>query len=80
MSELNLGKGNTISFPDGKDKLLRFNVTIRPEEGLYRGGAFTFTFTVPPVYPHEPPKVKCKTKARGPGAACFVWLCRCVTP
>jgi hypothetical protein len=29
-----------------------------------RGGVFVFTFVVPPVYPHEPPKVKCKTKAR----------------
>ena len=27
-----------------------------------RGGVFKFTFEVPPVYPHEPPKVKCLTK------------------
>lgn len=27
-----------------------------------RGGKFVFTFQVPPAYPHEPPKVKCKTK------------------
>ena len=66
LSELNLGKSTSIVFPDGKDKLLRFNITLRPEEGLYRGGAFTFTFVVPPVYPHEPPKVKCITKVYHP--------------
>jgi ubiquitin-conjugating enzyme E2 M len=66
LSELNLGKSTSIVFPDGKDKLLRFNITLRPEEGLYRGGAFTFTFVVPPVYPHEPPKVKCTTKVYHP--------------
>ena len=31
---------------------------------LCRGGQFVFTFVIPPVYPHEPPKVKCRTKAR----------------
>lgn len=28
----------------------------------YRGGAFLFSFNVSPIYPHEAPKVKCKTK------------------
>lgn len=28
----------------------------------YRGGTFYFSFTVSPIYPHEAPKVKCKTK------------------
>lgn len=27
-----------------------------------RGGTFVFSFQVPSVYPHDPPKVKCKTK------------------
>lgn len=30
-----------------------------------RGGAFLFTFRVPPTYPHDAPKVKCLTKVRG---------------
>ncbi|KAM2654172.1 hypothetical protein EV2_025713 [Malus domestica] len=30
------------------------------------GGGFVFTFKVPAVYPHEPPKVKCKTKIYHP--------------
>lgn len=33
---------------------------------LCRGGAFLFTFHVTPAYPHEPPKVKCKTKVYHP--------------
>jgi hypothetical protein len=64
MSELNLGPTASIRFPEGREKLLNFEVTLRPDEGLYKGGAFTFTFAVSPVYPHEPPKVKCRTKVR----------------
>lgn len=36
MSELNLPKRANIAFPDGKDKLLHFQITMRPEEGIYR--------------------------------------------
>ena len=36
MSELNLAKGTTIDFPQGKDKLLIFQITIKPDEGYYR--------------------------------------------
>lgn len=32
----------------------------------YSGGTFLFSFQVPSVYPHEPPKVKCKTKVYHP--------------
>lgn len=28
----------------------------------YSGGTFLFSFHVSPIYPHEAPKVKCKTK------------------
>lgn len=28
------------------------------------GGKFLFSFQVPSIYPHEPPKVKCKTKVQ----------------
>lgn len=31
---------------------------------MSRGGSFTFSFDVPTSYPHEAPKVKCKTKVR----------------
>ena len=36
MSELNLAKGTTISFPDGKDKLLHFEIFLKPEDGIYK--------------------------------------------
>lgn len=29
---------------------------------FFSGGVFTFTFQIAPLYPHEAPKVKCKTK------------------
>ncbi|XP_059653848.1 probable NEDD8-conjugating enzyme Ubc12-like isoform X2 [Cornus florida] len=66
ISELNLPKTCSVSFPNGKDDLMNFEVTIRPDEGYYLGGTFVFSFQVPPVYPHEPPKVKCKTKVYHP--------------
>ncbi|CAN6563108.1 unnamed protein product [Malus baccata var. baccata] len=66
ISELNLAKTCSISFPNGKDDLMNFEVTIRPDEGYYSGGTFSFTFQVAPIYPHEAPKVKCKTKVYHP--------------
>ncbi|KAK4584366.1 hypothetical protein RGQ29_022195 [Quercus rubra] len=62
ISELNLPKSCIISFPNGKDDLMNFEVSIRPDEGYYLGGNFSFSFQVSPIYPHEAPKVKCKTK------------------
>eukprot|EP00198_Chlamydomonas_reinhardtii_P011978 XP_001701315.1 predicted protein [Chlamydomonas reinhardtii] len=66
MAELNLPSNITISFPDGKDKLMHFFIAIRPDEGIYRGGKFNFEFTVPPGYPHDAPKVLCATKVYHP--------------
>eukprot|EP00899_Mesostigma_viride_P022951 jgi/Mesvir1/3840/Mv19804-RA.1 len=66
ISELNLPKTVSIAFPQGKDKLLDFEVTLKPDEGYYRGGTFLFTFNIPTTYPHEAPKVKCKTKVFHP--------------
>jgi hypothetical protein len=36
ISELNLAKTTTIFFPNGKDNLLNFEITIRPDEGYYQ--------------------------------------------
>ncbi|XP_066327500.1 NEDD8-conjugating enzyme Ubc12-like isoform X1 [Miscanthus floridulus] len=66
IAELNLPKTTKITFPNGKDDLMNFECTIKPDEGYYMGGNFVFTFQVPPAYPHEPPKVKCKTKVYHP--------------
>ncbi|KAJ6682080.1 hypothetical protein OIU74_020349 [Salix koriyanagi] len=62
ISELNLPSSCTMTFPNGKDNLMNFEVSIRPDEGYYLGGTFLFSFQVSPIYPHEAPKVKCKTK------------------
>ncbi|KAE8695340.1 NEDD8-conjugating enzyme Ubc12 [Hibiscus syriacus] len=66
ISELNLPKSCAITFPNGKDNLMNFEVSIRPDEGYYLGGTFLFSFQVSPIYPHEAPKVKCKTKVYHP--------------
>ncbi|XP_059647710.1 NEDD8-conjugating enzyme Ubc12-like [Cornus florida] len=66
ISELNLPTCCSIDFVDGKDNLMNFEVTVKPDEGYYTGGTFVFTFQVPPVYPHDPPKVKCKTMTYHP--------------
>ncbi|KAJ9540765.1 hypothetical protein OSB04_027271 [Centaurea solstitialis] len=66
ISELNLPKSCTISFPNGKDDLMTFEISIKPDEGYYMGGKFLFSFNVSGIYPHEAPKVKCKTKVYHP--------------
>ncbi|GIL46593.1 hypothetical protein Vafri_3561 [Volvox africanus] len=66
MAELNLPPNITINFPDGKDKLMHFFISIRPDEGIYRGGKFNFEFNIPTGYPHDAPKVLCTTKVFHP--------------
>lgn len=36
VSELNLPKSCTISFPNGKDDLMAFEISIKPDEGYYK--------------------------------------------
>ncbi|PHT56541.1 NEDD8-conjugating enzyme Ubc12 [Capsicum baccatum] len=66
ITELNLPRACTISFPGGKDKLMNFEIKIQPDAGYYVGGKFLFSFDVPSLYPHNPPKVKCKNKVYHP--------------
>eukprot|EP00884_Botryococcus_braunii_P017023 jgi/Botrbrau1/4003/Bobra.0016s0014.1 len=66
MSELNLSKNISLNFPEGPEKMLHFEITIQPTEGLYRQGQYTFDFSISESYPHEAPKVKCKTKVFHP--------------
>ena len=42
-----------------ENDLLNFQVMVTPEEGIYKGGKFVFAISVPSMYPHVPPKVKC---------------------
>jgi ubiquitin-conjugating enzyme E2 M len=66
ISELDLPKNVSIRFPDGNNKIMNFEVVLKADEGLYKGGAFLFSFAVPAGYPHDPPKVKCLTKVYHP--------------
>lgn len=51
----------SISFPNAND-LTKFNVVVTPDTGFWKGATYRFTFTIPPMYPHEPPKVHCETR------------------
>ncbi|CAD6574849.1 MAG: NEDD8-conjugating protein ubc12 [Tremellales sp. Tagirdzhanova-0007] len=61
LTELELPNTMKTHFPDPAD-VLNFNLTITPDEGIYKGGDFRFTFAINPNYPHEPPKVRCTQK------------------
>ena len=54
-----------MSFPN-PDDILNFTLTIEPDEGLYKGGVFNFTFAVNQNFPHDPPRVKCTQKIYHP--------------
>ncbi|KAF2482710.1 ubiquitin-conjugating enzyme/RWD-like protein [Neohortaea acidophila] len=65
LGELALGSTMKTHFPNADD-ILNFTLTLTPDEGLYKGGVFNFTFAIPSTFPHEPPKVKCKEKIYHP--------------
>jgi ubiquitin-conjugating enzyme E2 M len=65
VSELSLGSTMTTEFPD-PDDILNFVLHIEPDEGLYKGGRFSFSFAINQNFPHDPPKVKCKQKIYHP--------------
>lgn len=65
LSELSLGSTMKTEFPD-PDDILNFILYIEPDEGMYKGGKFSFTFNITPNFPHEPPKVQCREKIYHP--------------
>lgn len=65
ITELDLPSTMKTHFPNPAD-LLNFTLTITPDEGMYLGGAFLFSFAINSNYPHEPPKVKCTQKIYHP--------------
>ncbi|RDB28905.1 NEDD8-conjugating enzyme UBC12 [Hypsizygus marmoreus] len=65
LTELDLPSTMKTDFPDPAD-LLNFSLTITPDEGMYKGGSFVFSFAINMNYPHEPPKVKCTQKIYHP--------------
>lgn len=65
LTELDLPLTMKTYFPDPAD-LLNFTLTITPDEGMYKSGAFVFSFVINTNYPHDPPKVKCTKKIYHP--------------
>jgi len=65
ITELDLPSTMKTHFSSPTD-LLNFTLTITPDEGMYLGGAFVFSFAINSNYPHEPPKVKCTQKIYHP--------------
>jgi len=65
VAELDGGKIAVVSFPNPND-LTKFNVEVSPDTGYWKGAKYLFTFTIPPLYPHEPPKVHCETQIYHP--------------
>ncbi|KAL0639319.1 NEDD8-conjugating protein ubc12 [Maublancomyces gigas] len=65
ITELSLPSTMRTHFPD-PDDILNFTLTIEPDEGMYKGGSFKFTFAINSNFPHEPPKVKCTHKIYHP--------------
>jgi ubiquitin-conjugating enzyme E2 M len=65
LEELSLGTTMKTHFPN-PDDILNFNLTIEPDEGMYKGGHFAFDFKINQNFPHDPPKVKCTQKIYHP--------------
>ena len=65
LNELSLGSTMKTTFPN-PDDILNFTLTIEPDEGMYKGGSFVFTFAINQNFPHDPPKVKCTQKIYHP--------------
>ncbi|KAJ6353170.1 hypothetical protein OIU76_002225 [Salix suchowensis] len=69
ISELNLPSSCTMTFPNGKDNLMNFEedyFNLMFSSVFVEVEHFLFSFQVSAIYPHEAPKVKCKTKVYHP--------------
>jgi len=65
LGELYLPSTMKTEFPN-PDDILNFILHIEPDEGMYKGGKFSFTFAINQNFPHDPPKVKCQQKIYHP--------------
>ncbi|KAF3993701.1 hypothetical protein FT663_01114 [Candidozyma haemuli var. vulneris] len=65
VTELELPSTVKIEFPDPRD-LFNFRIFIRPAEGYYNGGVFSFTVEIGDNFPIDPPKIKCTQKIYHP--------------
>lgn len=65
LTELSLPETMKTNFPEPEDTM-NFELEIKPDEGMYKGGHFKFSFSINNNFPHEPPKVKCLQKIYHP--------------
>eukprot|EP00598_Pedospumella_elongata_P002152 CAMPEP_0184968032 /NCGR_PEP_ID=MMETSP1098-20130426/1207_1 /TAXON_ID=89044 /ORGANISM="Spumella elongata, Strain CCAP 955/1" /LENGTH=220 /DNA_ID=CAMNT_0027489583 /DNA_START=77 /DNA_END=739 /DNA_ORIENTATION=- len=65
IAELDGGSVAQVDFPNPND-LTNFTVTVSPDSGFWSGAKYVFTVAIPALYPHEPPKVTCRTKIYHP--------------
>mmetsp|Transcript_24889 Transcript_24889/g.41475 ORF Transcript_24889/g.41475 Transcript_24889/m.41475 type:complete len:228 (-) Transcript_24889:470-1153(-) len=65
IAELDGGAVAQVDFPNPND-LTNFTVAITPDSGLWCNARYNFSIAIPPLYPHEPPKVTCLTKIYHP--------------
>uniref|UniRef100_A0A060TAW7 NEDD8-conjugating enzyme UBC12 n=1 Tax=Blastobotrys adeninivorans TaxID=409370 RepID=A0A060TAW7_BLAAD len=65
LTELSLPSTMKTHFEDPED-IMNFELYLSPDEGLYKGGKFKFSFSINSNFPHEPPKVKCLQKIYHP--------------
>ena len=63
--EISLPNSVTITLQNPSD-VMSYHITIKPDEGYYRGFKFVFHLKIPETYPHEPPKLKCETSIYHP--------------
>lgn len=61
IASLDAGRIAEAKFPNPQD-LTNFLVTVSPDEGFWKGATYEFSLSIPPTYPHDPPKVHCNTK------------------
>jgi len=65
VSEMDPIPGTKVMFPDSNN-IMKFEVTIKPSDGLYNGATFQFAVEIPNSYPYDPPKVLCQTMVYHP--------------
>ena len=65
IAELDGGSVARVNFPNPND-LTHFEVIVTPDSGFWCGATYQFTIAIPPLYPHEAPKVTCRTKVYHP--------------